>query len=240
MLACGTATVTVTVNPSVPPTSVPPTSVPPTSVPPTSVPPTSTRPDCQPRPGDVRSFRVDPGKGPSGAQLHVTGTADRRLAACPLGLLLGGSRLGPDLRVQPDGSISQRLPVPDGVKPGASMLRLAAPGGQVVAQAPFEVLPTAALKEALPWWRRGPVGLLVAAAAFAAGLLARAATRRWRRGRDDRRREREAVPQHLRAEPHARPVRTSLEQTTKGAPNVTVRLRAHHDAGTQALMEETA
>jgi Bacterial Ig domain len=239
-LACGTATVTVTVNPSVPPTSVPPTSVPPTSVPPTSVPPTSTRPDCQPRPGDVRSFRVDPGKGPSGAQLHVTGTADRRLAACPLGLLLGGSRLGPDLRVQPDGSISQRLPVPDGVKPGASMLRLAAPGGQVVAQAPFEVLPTAALKEALPWWRRGPVGLLVAAAAFAAGLLARAATRRWRRGRDDRRREREAVPQHLRAEPHARPVRTSLEQTTKGAPNVTVRLRAHHDAGTQALMEETA
>jgi hypothetical protein len=247
-LACDTATVTVTVNPgisttttsvpptSVPPTSVPPTSVPPTSVPPTSVPPTSTRPDCQPRPGDIRGFGVDPAKGQSGAQLHVTAKADRRLAACPLGILLGGSRLGPDLVVQPDGAISRGLPVPNGVKPGASTFGLATPGGQVLAQVPFEVLPTA-VKKVPPWWQRDPVRLLVAGAAFALGVLARAATRRWRRVRDDR--QREAVPQYLRAEPHATPVQTALNQTTKGAPSFTVGLRPHRDAGTQTLMEVT-
>jgi hypothetical protein len=229
VLACDTATITVTVNAGAPTT---------TSVPPTSVPPTSTRPDCQPRPGDIRSFRVDPAKGQRGAQLHVTGKADRRLAACPVGLLLGGSRLGPDLVVQGDGAISQRLSVPNGVKPGASTLRLATPGGQVLAQIPFEVLP-AAVKKVSPWWQRAPFRLLVAGAAFAVGALARAGTRRWRRVRDDRRRHRETIPQYLRAEPHARPVKVALNQTTKGAPSFTVRLRPHHDAGTQTLMEVT-
>jgi hypothetical protein len=212
--------------------------VPPTGVPPTSVPPTTARPDCQPRPGDIRSFRADPAKGPSGAQLRVTGEADRRLAACPLGLLLGGSRLGPDLVVHPDGAISQRLPVPNGAKPGASTLGLATPAGQVLAQVPFEVLP-AVVKKVPPWWQRDPFRLLVAGAAFALGVLARAATRRWRRVRDDRQRQREAVPQYLRAEPHATPVRVAFNQTAKGAPSFTVGLRPHHDAGTQTLMEVT-
>ena len=31
----------------------------------------------------------------------------------------------------------------------------------------------------------------------------------------------------------------ALDQATKGAPNLTVRLRPHHDAGTQTLTEVT-
>jgi hypothetical protein len=229
VLACGTATVTVTVNPASPTTT--------TGVPPTS----TTRPDCQPRPGDVRSFRVDPAKGSSGARLHVNGEADRRLVGCPLGLLLGGSRLGPNLVVRPDGTISQRLSMPDGVKAGATTLGLVARDGQVLAQVSFEVLPTAAPEGTPPpWWQRDPLRrLLAVAAALTVGFLARAATRRWRRGRDDRRRQREATPQYLHAEPHAAPVRVALDQATKGAPNLTVRLRPHHDAGTQTLTEVT-
>jgi hypothetical protein len=253
-LACGTATVTVTVvgdptTTSVPPTSVPPTSVPPTSVPPTSVPPTSlpptsvpptslpptsvapttTRPNCVPSAGDVRSFRVDPSKGPGGAKLRVTGQADRKLAACPLRLLLGGSRLGGDVIVGPDGTISQRLPVPDDATPGVSTLRMATVGGQILAETPFEILATMAKR----WWQRDPFRLLVAGGVFLLGALARAAIRRLRPTRDEP--DQDPIPQHVRAKPHARPVQVALNQDTQGPPRFTIGLRPHHDAGTQTL-----
>jgi hypothetical protein len=240
-LACGTGTVTVTepttttVPPttlppsSLPPTSLAPTSLAPTSVPPSSVAPTTTRPNCVPSAGDVRSFRVDPSKGPGGAELRVTGMADRKLAACPLRLLLGGSRLGGDVIVGPDGTISPRLPVPDDATPGVSTLRLATVGGQILAETPFEILATLAKR----WWQRDPFRLLVAGGVFLLGALARAAIRRLRPTRDEP--DQDPIPQHVRAKPHARPVQVTLNQDTQGPPRFTIGLRPHHDAGTQTL-----
>jgi hypothetical protein len=75
---CGTATVTVRTSPTA----------------------------CVPSPGDTPRLQVAPGKGPGGAKLRITATVDRRLATCPLRLLLGGTPLSPDVPVGSDGSIS--------------------------------------------------------------------------------------------------------------------------------------
>jgi hypothetical protein len=81
---CGTATVTVRTSPTA----------------------------CVPSPGDTPRLQVAPGKGPGGAKLRITATVDRRLATCPLRLLLGGTPLSPDVPVGSDGSISTERGVP--------------------------------------------------------------------------------------------------------------------------------
>jgi len=140
---CGTATVTVTVNPRTLTTTTTTT----TSVPPTSVPPTTTSPNCAPSGGDIRGFRVTPIEGAGGAGLRITAKGDRDLAPCPLNVLLGGSPLGPAVQVGSDGSISAQRSVPNDAKPGVSTVALAMTGGQILAETPFKISPFAP-----PWW----------------------------------------------------------------------------------------
>jgi hypothetical protein len=214
---CGTATVTVTVNPGTPTT---------TSGPPSSVPPTTTR-TCAPSAGDLRQhLKVTPVEGPGGTKLRIAATVDRRLAACPLRLLLGGAPLGPDLSVGSDGSIAAQVPVPPDASPGSSVLRLATTGGQVLDQTSFEILPPLLRR----WWQRLP--LPVGIGAFLGGVLARAAIRRLRRAR---RTLREPA---LRAEPHARPSEVTVEPDTDDRLTLVIRLQPHGDAGALTLQEE--
>lgn len=57
---------------------------------PAAGPPTTNTP-CVPSAGDLRQrLQVTPVKGPGGTKLRITATVDRKLAACPLRLLLGG------------------------------------------------------------------------------------------------------------------------------------------------------
>jgi len=186
-----------------------------------------------PSAGDVRNFRVDPLKGLSGAKLHITAKADQRLATCPLRLLLGGSQLGDDITVGPDGTISKHLSVPSDATPGASTLRLATVGGQILVETPFEILATLAKH----WWQRDPFRLLLAGGVFLLGAVARAAFRRLRPTRDQG--DQDPIPQHVRATPHARPAQVTLHRDSQGPPSRTIRLRPHHDAGTQALKDVT-
>jgi hypothetical protein len=246
--ACGTATVTVTVNPGAttsgsppsgsPPSGSPPSGSPPSgsppSGPPPSGPPVTLRPTCMPAAGDVRSLRVAPIKGLGGAELRITAKADRKLATCPLRLLLGGYPSGRDVTVPQDGTISARLPIPTDAKPGISTVRLAATGGQILAETPFEILASVAKR----WWQRDLFRLLAAGGVFMVGMLGRAAIRRLRRTRDERsERQRRPIPQQVRAEPHARPVQVTLNRDTHGPPSCTIRLRPQHDVGTQTLKE---
>ena len=250
--ACGAATVTVTVNPVTTtssstttsvtgPTVTGPTStttggsstgVPSTSGPSTT---TTTRPDCVPAPGDVRSFQVTPVKGRRGAELRIAAKTDSRLAACPVNLLLGGSPLGGGSVIQPDGAISERLPVPSDAKLGASTVSLAATDGQILAEAPFEIL-----SKARPWWQGDRFRLLVAGGAFLVGFLGRAAFRRLRAGSERSARQRRPTPPHVRAEPHPGPAHLALTKDTSGPPTFSIRLRPHEVAGTQTLEEVAA
>jgi len=248
--ACGaaTATVTVTVNPVTTTTSsstttsvTGPTSTTTggssTSVPSTSGPSTTTttRPDCVPAPGDVRSFQVTPVKGRRGAELRITAKTDSRLAACPVKLMLGGAPLGGGSVIQPDGAVSERLPVPSDARPGASTVSLAATDGQILAEAPFEIL-----AKARPWWQGDRFRLLVAGGAFLVGFLGRAVFRRLRAGSERSARQRRPTLPHVRAEPHPGPPHLALTKDTSGPPTFSIRLRPHEVAGTQTLEEVAA
>ena len=52
---------------------------------------------CLPSSGNISSIKVNPSKGPGGKTVGITATVDRKLAACPFRLLLGGTPLGPDV-----------------------------------------------------------------------------------------------------------------------------------------------
>jgi hypothetical protein len=204
-------------------------------VPPTSGPPTTSSP-CTPSAGDLRQhLKVTPVKGPGGTKLHIKATVDRKLAACPLRLLLGGTPFGPDLSVGSDGSISAQLPVPTDAIPGSSILRLATTGGQILDQTSFEILPTLLRR----WWQRDPYRLLLGVAALLAGALARAAIRRLRRllQEHDQDEHDHARRHGLRAEPHTRPPEVTVEADTEDRPTLVVRLQPHGDAGALTLQE---
>jgi hypothetical protein len=227
---CGIATVTVTVNPGTSTTTGPSGGGPSGSGPPT------TNTPCVPSAGDLRQrLQVTPVKGPGGTKLRITATVDRKLAACPLRLLLGGAPLGPDLSVGSDGSISAQLPVPTDAIPGGSVLRLATTGGQVLDQTSFEILP-ALLRR---WWQRDPYRLLLGVGALLAGALARAAIRRIRRLLQEHDQdEHDQARQHgLRAEPHTRPPEVTVEPDTEDRSTLIVRLQPHGDAGALTLQE---
>ena len=176
---------------------------------------------------------MHPDRGGRGAALRITATVDRSLAACPLRFLLGGTRFGPDVPVGPDGSISLQRPVPGDATPGGSTVRLTTTGGQILAEAPFEILPTLVRR----WWQRVPLKIPLAAGAFLLGLLARAALARWRRGRE--RAQAEPPPEDVRVEPHGARVDARVE-SDHDTPTVTVRLEPHSDASTRTLEEVTA
>jgi hypothetical protein len=174
-------------------------------------------------------LEVEPGKGPGGTRLRITAAVDRRLAACPLRFFLGGTPLGPDVRVGGDGSISADLRVPEKVKRGRSSLRLATMSAQTLAERPFEVV-----GGPIPW----PVRLALGAGALLVGALARIAFRRWRASRGQRSGRRPAeLPDDVRAEPHTRPVEVGVEPVQDGTRTFAVRLQPHADPGTQTLQE---
>lgn len=226
---CGTATVTVTVNPRTPTTTVPPTSGPPTSGP-----PTTTNPRCAPSAGEVHGFQVVPIKGAGGVKLRITAKGDRNLASCPLMILLGGFPLDPAVRVGSDGSISAQRSVPKDAKPGISTVGLAMTGGQILAETPFEITPIVP-----PWWPRGLLKLLIGAGAFGAGAVAQAANRRWRISRKERTTQDGQVPQDIRTDPHTGPAAVAVEPNGDSTQTFTVRLEPHHDPGIQTVQEVT-
>ena len=182
---------------------------------------------CQPSPGNISSIKVNPGKGPGGKTVGITATVDRKLAACPFRLLLGGTPLGPDIPAGPDGSITAEREVPKDAKPGPSILRLTTTGAQTVAETPFEVVPPD------PPWLRLLRRLLIGAGALVAGALAQAAFRRWRRSRG----RVGELPEDFRVEPHPSPVEVTVEPEHDTTRTFTVRLEPHPDPGTQTLQE---
>jgi Big-like domain-containing protein len=194
---CGTATVTVTVD----------------------------RHACVPPAGASPPLHVDPVKGSGGTKLRITATVDGGLATCPLRLLLGGTRLGPDVQVGPDGSIAAERGVPGDARAGSSPMRLTTLTAQTVAEAPFEVVPPD------PPWLRLLRRLLIGAGALLAGALVRAAFR-GRRGSQKGRRAGEP-PENLRAEPHTRPVEVTVEPEHDNTRTLAVRLEPHPDPGNQ-------
>jgi hypothetical protein len=122
--------------------------------------------------------------------------------------------------------------VPNNAIPGLSPVRLAATSGQILAEAPFQIVPP---PPPLPW----PLKLLIGAGAFLAGALARIAFRRWRSSQEQRRQRRLSQPEHIRVEPHTSPVDLTVEPELDHTRTFTVRLEPHHDAGTQTLQEMT-
>jgi hypothetical protein len=181
-------------------------------------------------PAGTPNLEVAPGKGPRGTRLRITTAVDRRLAACPLRLFLGGTPLGPDARVGGDGSISAEREVPRDVKPGRSSVRLATMSAQTLAERPFEVV-----GGPIPW----PVRLALGVGALLIGALARAAFRRWRASRKQRPGRRPVLPDDVRAEPHTRPGEVGVEPVPDGTRTIAVRLQPHADPGTQTLHEVT-
>jgi hypothetical protein len=246
---CGTATVTVTVNPGTPTTPGPPGGGPPGGGPPGSGPPGGGAPGggpagggsplakpCAPSASDLQQrLQVTPIKGPGGTKLQITAKVDQKLAACSLRLLFGGAPLGPDISVGPDGSISAQPPVPTDAIPGGSTLRLTTTGGQVLDETSFEILPTLLRR----WWQRNPYRSLLGVAALLAGALAGAAIRRLRRllQEDDQDDPDPPRQPNFRAEAHTRPVEVTVEPATKDGRTITVRLQPHGDPGIQTLQE---
>jgi hypothetical protein len=182
---------------------------------------------CQPSPGNISSIKVNPSKGPGGKTVGITATVDRKLAACPFRLFLGGAPLGPDIPAGPDGSITAEREVPKDAKPGPSILRLTTMRAQTVAETPFLVVPPD------PPWLRLLRGLLIGAGALVAGALARAAFRRWRRSRG----RVGELPEDFRVEPHPWPVEVTVEPEHDTTRTFTVRLEPHPDPGNQTLQE---
>jgi len=187
---------------------------------------------CQPSPGNISSIKVNPSKGPGGKTVGITATVDRKLAACPFRLFLGGTPLGPDIHARPDGSITAEQEVPKDAKPGPSILRLTTMRAQTVAETPFEVVPPD------PPWLRLLRRLLIGAGALLAGALAQAAFRRWRTAQEQRRqRGLSELPDGFRVEPHPSPVEVTVEPEHDTTRTFTVRLEPHPDTGTQTLQE---
>jgi hypothetical protein len=183
---------------------------------------------CLPSPGTISSIKVNPSKGPGGKTLGITATVDRKLAACPFRLLLGGTPLGPDVQAGPDGSIATERGVPKDAKPGPGTIRLATMRAQTLAETPFEVVP------------RGlslPLKLLIGAGALLGGALARIAFRRWRTFQEQRRQRRLSQLDDLRVEPHTRPVEVAVEPEHDNTRTFTVRLEPHPDPGNQTVQE---
>jgi hypothetical protein len=149
--------------------------------------------------------------------------------------MLGGAPLGGGSVIQPDGAVSERLPVPSDAKPGASTVSLAATDGQILAEAPFEIL-----AKTRPWWQGDRFRLLVAGGAFLVGFLGRAVFRRLRTGSERSARQRRPTLPHVRAEPHPGPPHLALTKDTSGPPTFSIRLRPHEVAGTQTLEEVAA
>jgi hypothetical protein len=205
---CGTATVTVRVDPM----------------------------PCVPSEGDNPSLRVEPERGSGGTKLRITGAVDPRLATCQLRLLLGGTPLAPDITVGDDGSISADRGVPPGLKPGLNPMRLATLTAEILAEAPFEVVGSLPPPRPLlpPWLVR----LLLSAGAVGAGFLARAVFGKWGRSVEDRDKERGRSverPDDLRAEPHTHPVEVAIEPVPDNSQTLTVRLEPHPDPGIQTV-----
>jgi hypothetical protein len=177
---------------------------------------------------DVRSFKVAPSKATPGAQVQITAQLNQKHEACPLSVLLGGTRLGGDATVGPDGNLSVQRTVPNDAKPGTTTVRLATTSGRTLATTSFEVLPRTeaavvpAEDRGLPWL------LLVLLLTLAVSALLRERNRRQRRW----------VHKHFRAEPHpsADDV-TSLNQDPESEPSFSFRLQPHGDPGTQTLKE---
>jgi hypothetical protein len=187
----------------------------------------STSAGCAPSPGDVVDLRVTPGKGATRTQLQITAKLNPALANCLLRVFFGGSRLGTEITVRPDGSISERRRVPQDAKPGTIPVGLATTGDQVLAERPFQVtaefIPWPPSENPLPWLFA--IGLLLLLALLL-GLL---------RGRD--RRGRRWVHKHFRAEPHPSSDDVTVDQDPESAPSFSIRLQPHGDAGTQTMKE---
>ena len=205
---CGTATVTVRVDPT----------------------------PCAPSAGDISSLRVEPGRGQDGTRLRVTAAVDPRLATCQLRLLLGGTPLAPDVTVADDGSISAERAVPPGLKPGRNPMQLATMTAATLAEAPFEVVvPPPPPRPLLPPWL---VRLLLSAGAVVVGFLARAAFGKWGKSAGDRDKQKGRSverPDDLRAEPHTSPVEVAVEPVPDNTRTLAVRLEPHPDPGIQTV-----
>jgi large repetitive protein len=182
---------------------------------------------------DDSSIRVEPGKGRGGARLGIIATVDRKLAACPFRLLLGESPLGADVRAGADGAITAQRAVPGNATPGTIPVRLATVRGDVVAQAPFEII------RPFPWLSNPLVKALLGLAALFTGALAQAAFRRLRPSGpvpapdDD-----PGPPEDIQVDPQPGPVEAAVKPVDDGTRTVTVRLEPHPDPGTRRLQEE--
>ena len=173
---------------------------------------------------------MNPSRGPGGRTLGITATVDRKLAACPFRLLLGGTPLGPAVQVGPNGSIATERVAPKDAKPGPGTIRLATMSAQTLAETPFEVVPPGLGL---------PLKLLISAGALLAGALARIAFRRWRTSQEQRRQRRLSQLDDLRVEPHTSPVEVGVEPERDNTRTFTVRLEPHPDPGTQTVQEMT-
>jgi hypothetical protein len=237
---CGVATVSVTVRAEAPSTTTtgPPTTGPPTTGPPptnprpTAPPPTRPPPPrCDPSAGHVAKFQVTPIKGTGGARLRITATGDRNLASCFLTVLLRGLPLGSTLQVPSNGRIAAQRSVPSNAARGISTVALAMNGGQILAEAPFEITSLVP-----PWWR-GLFRLLIGAGAFAVGAAAQAVVRRWRAWQRERV-ERRTI-ESLRIEPDNGSASVEVKRTSDRTKTFTVRIEPHPDPGTQTVQEVT-
>jgi len=124
--------------------------------------------------------------------------------------------------------------VPDDAKPGISTVGLATTSGQLLAEAPFKIIPFLR-----PWWARGLLKLPIGAGAFLAGALAQAAIRRRRVRQEERARRKVGQLPDIRTEPHTRPAAVAVEPNRDSTQTFTVRLEPHHDPGTQTVQEVT-
>lgn len=185
-------------------------------------------PNCTPSASDVRGFQVTPSKAVPGTKLHIMAKISGEFVACPLILRLGGSNLGGDATVGPDGSISEFRTVPDNAKPGTTTVRLATTDGRILAETSFEVLPkieAAVVQPAglgLPW-------LLLLVLLLVLTVLATLGERE--------RRQRRWARQHVRAEPHPSSDEVTVDQDPQSAPTFSLRLQPYGDAGTQTMEE---
>jgi hypothetical protein len=185
---------------------------------------------CLPSERDHPSLRLEPKQGSGGTRLRITAAVDPRLATCQLRLLLGGTPLAPDVTVGDDGSIAAERGVPSGLKPGPNLMRLATMTAQTLAETPFEVVGP---PPPPPSWL---VRLLLTGGALAAGFLARAAFRRWKKPDGDEDTDRRVEqPDAIRAEPHSRPVEVTVEPVPDTTRTLAVRLEPHPDPGIQTI-----
>ncbi len=184
--------------------------------------------DCVPTARQVHGLRVTPGKGIPGTFLRITARLGGSFAHCPLALFLGGSPLGSDLTVRPNGSVSARRTVPADARPGRTEVVLAAADGRTVATTSLNVLqsPTPAA-----WWRREQVWPLSATAALLLAGAAVAASVSGQRAR----RQRQWVRQHVRVTARASPGHLIAERDPYDPPTVALRLQPHRDTGTTEI-----